>query len=62
MRRLRVTFSRDRGDSKRIDPDVLFEDPIAEIRGRDALKAYYAKMYDTVIDIPFDFTSIPESG
>jgi len=38
------------------DPDVVFRDPIVELRGRDALKAYYADMYENVISIRFDFS------
>jgi ketosteroid isomerase-like protein len=38
------------------DPDVIFLDPVVELRGRDALKAYYAGMYDNVTSIRFDFS------
>jgi hypothetical protein len=38
------------------DPDVAFRDPIVELQGRDALKAYYVDMYETVISIRFDFS------
>jgi len=38
------------------DPDVLFRDPIVELRGRDRLKAYYADMYENVTSIRFDFS------
>ena len=37
------------------DPDVVFLDPIVELRGRDSLKAYYADMYKNVTSIRFDF-------
>jgi hypothetical protein len=38
------------------DQDVIFQDPIVELRGRDALKAYYADMYENVTSIRFDFS------
>ena len=38
------------------DPDVVFQDPIVELRGRDRLKAYYADMYKNVTSIRFDFS------
>lgn len=38
------------------DPDVVFLDPIVELKGRDALKAYYADMYENVTSIRFDFS------
>jgi hypothetical protein len=38
------------------DPDVVFRDPIVELRGRDALKAYYVDMYENVTSIRFDFS------
>jgi hypothetical protein len=38
------------------DPDVVFRDPIVELRGRDSLKAYYADMYENVTSIRFDFS------
>jgi hypothetical protein len=38
------------------DPDVVFQDPIVELRGLDALKAYYADMYESVLSIRFDFS------
>ena len=38
------------------DPDVVFQDPIVELKGRDRLKAYYADMYENVTSIRFDFS------
>lgn len=38
------------------DPDVVFRDPIVELKGRDALKAYYAEMYENVTSVRFDFS------
>jgi hypothetical protein len=38
------------------DPDVVFRDPIVDLRGRDSLKAYYADMYKNVTSIRFDFS------
>lgn len=36
-------------------PDVLFRDPVSEIRGVPGIRAYYAKMYENLISIRFDF-------
>jgi hypothetical protein len=38
------------------DPDVVFRDPLVELKGRDALKAYYMDMYKNVTSIRFDFS------
>lgn len=38
------------------DPDVVFQDPIVQLRGLDSLKAYYADMYENVTSIRFDFS------
>ena len=38
------------------DPDVVFRDPIVELKGRDSLKAYYVDMYENVTSIRFDFS------
>ena len=38
-------------------PDVVFEDPLGRIHGRDNLHAYYENMYKTVQEIRFDFSS-----
>lgn len=38
------------------DKDVVFRDPITDLKGLEALKAYYASMYENVISIRFDFT------
>ena len=35
--------------------DVLFRDPVSEIRGVAGIKAYYAKMYENLVSIRFDF-------
>ncbi len=36
-------------------PDVIFEDPLGRIEGREELRAYYAAMYQTVLAIRFEF-------
>lgn len=36
--------------------DVVFEDPLGRIEGRDGLKAYYAGLYENVGAIAFEFT------
>lgn len=37
--------------------DALFRDPVGEIRGAAAIKAYYARLYENVLSIRFDFES-----
>jgi ketosteroid isomerase-like protein len=36
-------------------PDVLFEDPVSEIRGVAGIRAYYARLYENLISIRFEF-------
>jgi limonene-1,2-epoxide hydrolase len=36
-------------------PDVLFRDPVSEIRGIAGIRAYYSRMYENVLSIRFDF-------
>jgi ketosteroid isomerase-like protein len=36
-------------------PDVLFRDPVSEIRGVAGIRAYYSRMYENLISIRFDF-------
>lgn len=43
-------------------PELKFHDPIGEIDGLKAMKAYYAQMYETVTDIRFDFETMTEEG
>jgi hypothetical protein len=43
-------------------PKLKFLDPIGEIDGLPAMKAYYANMYETVTDIRFDFDTLTEEG
>ncbi len=43
-------------------PDVLFRDPVSEIRGVPGIRAYYAKMYENLISIRFDFDREVEQG
>ena len=44
------------------DKDVVFQDPIVQLKGRDALKAYYAEMCENVTSIRFDFSGEIEKG
>jgi ketosteroid isomerase-like protein len=37
--------------------DALFRDPVGEIRGVDGIRAYYARLYENLISIRFDFES-----
>ena len=37
--------------------DALFRDPVGELRGAAAIKAYYARLYENVLSIRFDFES-----
>jgi limonene-1,2-epoxide hydrolase len=43
-------------------PDVEFHDPVSEIRGIVGIRAYYAKMYENLISIRFDFDREVEQG
>ena len=43
-------------------PQLKFSDPLGNINGLSEMKAYYAKMYETVKDIDFDFSDITEEG
>ncbi len=43
-------------------PKLKFHDPIGEIDGLEAMKAYYAQMYETVTDIRFDFETLTQEG
>lgn len=38
------------------EADVRFDDPFHRIDGREALRAYYARMYAGVLGIRFDFS------
>lgn len=42
--------------------DVEFHDTVSDLRGLAALKTYYAKLYENLISIRFDFGAIVESG
>ncbi len=39
-------------------PDVFFQDPLGDIQGRDKLRAYYKNLYESVLDIRFEFRNI----
>lgn len=43
-------------------PDVEFHDPVSEIRGIAGIRAYYAKLYENLISIRFDFAREVEQG
>ena len=43
-------------------PEVEFHDPVSDIRGIDGIRAYYAKMYENLISIRFDFEKEVEQG
>ncbi|MCA9402825.1 MAG: nuclear transport factor 2 family protein [Candidatus Omnitrophica bacterium] len=40
------------------DRNVLFRDPLVEIRGREGLRAYYDRLYRNVKEIDFDITYV----
>lgn len=42
--------------------DIVFEDPIVQIKGLKDLKKYYAGMYKNVISIRFDFHDVITEG
>jgi len=44
------------------DPNVVFRDPLVELKGREALKGYYMDMYRNVTSIRFDFSGGIEKG
>lgn len=44
------------------DANVVFRDPLVELKGRDSLKAYYMDMYQNVTSIRFDFSGGIEKG
>jgi len=44
------------------DPNVVFRDPLVELKGRESLKAYYMEMYQNVTSIRFDFSGGIEKG
>ena len=43
-------------------PEVKFQDPVGKIEGRENIKAYYKKMYKSVKEITFEFTSEVNNG
>lgn len=40
------------------DRNVLFRDPLVEIRGREGFRAYYDRLYRNVKEIDFDITYV----
>ncbi len=42
-------------------PDVVFEDPLHRVEGLSALSEYFAKMYEGVAAIDFDFHDVLEN-
>lgn len=43
-------------------PDVVFEDPLHRIAGLDALRDYFARMYEGVASISFEFGAVLHTG
>ena len=43
------------------DKDVRFQDPVHQLQGRDALRGYYAGLYENVESIHFDYGDSFES-
>jgi hypothetical protein len=42
--------------------DLVFEDPLGRIEGLQAMKTYYALMYENVTEIKFDFFKSIQEG
>lgn len=38
------------------DPEIVFEDPLGKIEGREGMHAYYGNMYQNVRSIRFEFS------
>ncbi len=38
-------------------PNIVFEDPMVSLKGRDSLIKYYTRLYENVVEIRFDVTS-----
>jgi limonene-1,2-epoxide hydrolase len=65
--RIKEAFNNLRADNLHIldsfyHPKLKFIDPLGEISGLKDMKTYYAKMYQNVTDIRFDFSSLSEEG
>ncbi|MCF8059777.1 MAG: nuclear transport factor 2 family protein [Bacteriovoracaceae bacterium] len=65
--RIKNAFNTLRADNLHIldgfyHPSLKFHDPLGEISGLDAMKAYYANMYKNVTDIRFEFGTLSEEG
>jgi len=43
-------------------PDVLFIDPVTQVRGLGELKKYYQHAYKNVLNIRFDFSEMIQEG
>ena len=43
-------------------PDVVFRDPVHELRGLPALRTYYGRLYDGVVSCQFEFEDEVISG
>ena len=43
------------------DPNTLFQDPVHELRGSNAVKNYYSGLYQNVTEIHFEFKNAWES-
>ena len=44
------------------DENLVFIDPVGKLKGLEAMKAYYANMYQNVQEIRFDFTNEVVNG
>jgi ketosteroid isomerase-like protein len=42
--------------------DVVFEDPVGRVEGREALRRYYEGLYANVTSIDFEFSELVGSG
>ncbi len=65
--RIRDAFNNLRAESLDIlddfySPEVLFRDPIGEVKGLPALKRYYGRMYENVQEIRFEATDEVAQG
>ena len=67
LRRFADDFARlDKHHLQRLDTlytsDVLFRDPLHEIRGLEALRDYFGEMYANAQDLRFDFHGVDQVG
>lgn len=67
VERIRAIFNEMNRDTTHLvdelyEPGIRFVDPFHRIDGRDALRAYYARMYANVQSIRFDFSGETVGG